>query len=176
MKVCLVGDSGVGKTALAHRMCKDRYDIQETTLGANFHSLEVCTESETVKLSLWDTAGQERYARLTSLYTHGAKVILFCIDSPIFSEFMLSLARHRIDELDSKIFLVITKSDINRSSFHDILEYANLAGYPVFKTSAKTGECVSELISAIAEEFVGFVMPETIILTESPAPASCCGQ
>ena len=61
-KMVLLGDSAVGKSSLALRFAKGRYnDNSESTIGAAFitHTLHIDSETS-VRVELWDTAGQER--------------------------------------------------------------------------------------------------------------------
>ena len=69
-KVVLLGQSGVGKSALVHRLKKGEFlDHLEVTSGAAFvrHTLTLM-DGTFVQLSIWDTAGQERFQSLAPLY------------------------------------------------------------------------------------------------------------
>ena len=69
-KVVLLGQSGVGKSALVHRLKKGEFlDHLEVTCGAAFvkHTLTLM-DGTFVQLSIWDTAGQERFQSLAPLY------------------------------------------------------------------------------------------------------------
>jgi GTPase SAR1 family protein len=63
-KLVLLGESGVGKTALALRFSKDRFNDQfDSTIGAGFFLPTLWVEDEQgqstkMKLEIWDTAGQ----------------------------------------------------------------------------------------------------------------------
>ena len=55
-KVVLLGDSGVGKTALVTRFCSGQFDDNSPpTLGAMFLTKTVVIDQRGVKLQLWDT-------------------------------------------------------------------------------------------------------------------------
>jgi len=62
VKVCVVGDSSVGKSSLSLRFARDVfYDNMLPTLGAGFLSKSVTNiNGEMFKFQIWDTAGQER--------------------------------------------------------------------------------------------------------------------
>lgn len=62
VKVCIVGDSGVGKSSIALRFTQDLfYPSMLPTLGAGFMTRSVSNESgQTHNFQIWDTAGQER--------------------------------------------------------------------------------------------------------------------
>ena len=77
--VVLVGDSGVGKTALARRLQKGLFDpkLCSPSVGVNFETAKP-PSAKGVTLHLWDTAGQERYRSLTRSYYRRADVVLLC--------------------------------------------------------------------------------------------------
>lgn len=61
-KIVLLGESSVGKSSLALRFAKGRYnDNSESTIGAAFitHTLQIDNDTS-VRVELWDTAGQDR--------------------------------------------------------------------------------------------------------------------
>ena len=94
-KVILLGNSGVGKTAIVQRYDKDTFaKTHQATIGASFLSKEVAlvdgaqasefafpsqaskglnkTQAQNVarrvRLQIWDTAGEEKYRAMTSFY------------------------------------------------------------------------------------------------------------
>ena len=65
-KIILLGDSGVGKTAIINRYCKSLFtDNLEPTVGMNFQQKFIEINGDTIKLAIWDTAGQEKFRTLT---------------------------------------------------------------------------------------------------------------
>ena len=58
-KVVIIGDSGVGKTAIMNRYLYDKFDGESMpTIGSSMQSRQVEVPGEgTIKLTLWDTAG-----------------------------------------------------------------------------------------------------------------------
>ena len=64
VKVCVLGNTTVGKTSIAARYVQNTFhqDVNPT-LGAAFMS-RYCTapEGTQYKFQIWDTAGQERWA------------------------------------------------------------------------------------------------------------------
>ena len=60
IKVVIIGDAGVGKTAILQRYVYDNYiEGSSATFSVTFKSKEVEWDSKgtMVKLNLWDTAG-----------------------------------------------------------------------------------------------------------------------
>ena len=73
-KVVLIGDSGVGKTNILSRYVRDEFSIEtKSTVGVEFGSKIVKSNSINIKVQIWDTAGQERYKSITNAYYKGAK-------------------------------------------------------------------------------------------------------
>jgi len=82
LKVLLVGDSGVGKTALYIRYIENRFSEKyQSTLGADFNSKEQeIADGRAVILQIWDTAGQERFQGLGPIFFRGADCLILVYD------------------------------------------------------------------------------------------------
>jgi small GTP-binding protein len=106
--ILMVGDSGVGKTALMLRLCRDKFDAAElrSTVGIDHvkhlyefrpgvappissdtmtsdvwaERLAVLGANQRVELQFWDTAGQERFQSLTSAYYRGGDIVFVVYD------------------------------------------------------------------------------------------------
>ena len=71
-KVLVLGDSGVGKTALIQRFYNNKFSQQfRSTIGADFCKKDVMIDGKRISLQIWDTAGQERYYSLSYAYYRG---------------------------------------------------------------------------------------------------------
>merc|ERR1712055_896335 len=81
LKVVIIGDGAVGKTALMVRYRDGRFpsDYIPTVFEMNAKTVEV--DNEKFELRLWDTAGQEAYEELRKQAYIGADVIIigFCL-------------------------------------------------------------------------------------------------
>ena len=85
-KVILLGDSGVGKSSLVHRLKEGTFTGEVgPTIGCSFctHSVALPDSSGKLSLAIWDTAGQEKYRSFTRQYFRGAAacVVLYDITS-----------------------------------------------------------------------------------------------
>ena len=61
VKVCIIGDTDVGKTSLSTRYCHGEFPENSTpTIGASFLQRRVILDNAEISLQIWDTAGQER--------------------------------------------------------------------------------------------------------------------
>lgn len=83
LKVCVVGDGGVGKTSVVMRYCdgvfRENYIM---TIGSNFavKSLPLPELETYVKLQLWDIAGQAHFSFVRPPFYRGASAIVYVYD------------------------------------------------------------------------------------------------
>jgi len=168
-KLVLLGESAVGKSSLVLRFVKDQFDdYRESTIGAAFLTQTVTLDDHTtVKFEIWDTAGQERYKSLAPMYYRNANCAVVVYD--ITQSSSLEKARTWIRELqrqaDPNIVIALcgNKSDLaarRQVSQEEAKKYAEEEGLMWAETSAKTGEGVTEVFTAIAKK---------LPLTASPA-------
>ena len=68
-KIIVIGESGVGKSALVERLCgrtfKQHYDV---TIGVEFDTKTIQIDDTIIKSHIWDTAGQEQFASIVATY------------------------------------------------------------------------------------------------------------
>lgn len=78
----LLGDSGVGKSSLAARYCKDTFsENHDVTIGGAYMQQVVnLPDTSQVKLHIWDTGGSERFRTMVSLYYRNAQASIVCYD------------------------------------------------------------------------------------------------
>ena len=80
-KLIVIGDSGIGKSCLMHRMCHNEFtDDHEVTVGVEFGSILVKIKDVAFKLQIWDTAGQESFQSITKIFYRGAHGVLLTYD------------------------------------------------------------------------------------------------
>ena len=61
-KLIIIGDSGVGKSCLMHRVTTNEFmEDHEVTVGVEFGTLLLKIDDTRIKLQIWDTAGQENF-------------------------------------------------------------------------------------------------------------------
>merc|ERR1719498_1366298 len=80
-KLLLVGDSGVCKSTLLHRLIDDDYSgSYVSTIGVDLMIKSLEVDGKPVKLQIWDTAGQERFRTITRQFYRGAQGCLLVYD------------------------------------------------------------------------------------------------
>ena len=161
-KVCLVGESAVGKTSLIRRFVLDEFDDKYmTTLGA-----KVSKRTETfggegpeieMDMTIWDIMGAKGFRELLKeAFFHGAQGVIAVAD----------VTRGRtLQELDDWVHSVfgvvgevpviyaINKADRKAEAAfeaRDVEVHANAFGAPYLMTSAKTGENVEKAFGLLA--------------------------
>ncbi|XP_072318874.1 ras-related protein Rab-33B-like [Eucyclogobius newberryi] len=150
-KVLMIGDSGVGKTCLTHRLCAGEFPCRaEATIGVDFRERTVEIDGERIKLQLWDTAGQERFRKsMVQHYYRNVHAVLFIYDVTCPSSFSglsswIEECRQNSMGQDLPRFLVGNKSDLRDPSRADIQvnqqtakSFAKSHRMLFFETSAK---------------------------------------
>eukprot|EP00961_Rhodomonas_salina_P036229 487164-Rhodomonas_salina.2 len=99
-KIVLVGNSGVGKTALVLRFVQDTYrDDYPGTIGGSYLAKQITVDSVPFNLQIWDTAGQERFRSMVRIYYRGASAAILCCDVTDINSFQQ--LPHWVNELKS---------------------------------------------------------------------------
>ncbi|XP_013873935.1 ras-related protein Rab-33B [Austrofundulus limnaeus] len=150
-KVLVIGDSGVGKTCLTHRLCAGEFPRRvEATIGVDFRDRALEIDGEKIKLQLWDTAGQERFRKsMVQHYYRNVHAVLFIYDVTCpasFSGLTAWIEECRQNSLGQEIprFLIGNKSDLRDPTRTDhqvgqdrAMSFAKAHGMIFFETSAK---------------------------------------
>ncbi|KAJ7597345.1 GTP-binding protein RAB5 [Mycena floridula] len=161
-KLVLLGESAVGKSSLVLRFVKDQFDdYRESTIGAAFltQTVTLPDDETTVKFEIWDTAGQERYKSLAPMYYRNANcaVVVYDITQTASLEKARSWIRELQRQADPSIIIALcgNKSDLaarRQVTEEEAKKYADEEGLMWGETSAKTGEGVAEIFTAIAKK------------------------
>ncbi|OHT13181.1 Ras-related protein RABH1c [Tritrichomonas foetus] len=166
IKVVLIGDSSVGKTAIFQRLEGDIFvEDHVPTVGGGFTKYQIKPESDdSVKsgkiyeLGIWDTAGQERFRNVIPMYFQRASFILIIYDvtSPDSFEHVTEWADMARDKAPSNaiIYLIGNKIDLTEKrviGFEQAQELGERIGAAfVCETSAKSGFGIDVFINDIA--------------------------
>jgi len=164
----------------------DFQENKEPTIGAAFLTQKCNLPTRTIKFEIWDTAGQERFASLAPMYYRNAQAALVVYDITKASSltkaqhWVAELQRQAspgivIALVGNKLDLVnpaggsseggaegdedaeeADEGDARKVPVKTAKAYAEEEGLLFFETSAKTGERVAEVFTAIAN-----AIPET---------------
>ena len=151
-KFLMIGDTGVGKTSLVHRLCLNEFkESIESTIGLEYMIYKLLISDTKIQLQIWDTAGQEQYRSLGRSYYRDALGVLI-----VFS-FNDQKSVDRLDEWISdaknychpcvRILLVGNKIDLEEDrvvSKSEIEAFAKKRKLEYIETSAKININVQE--------------------------------
>ncbi|XP_065065140.1 ras-related protein Rab-22A-like [Rhopilema esculentum] len=188
-KVCLLGDSGVGKSSLVLRFVSDRFDPkQSATIGASFMSKTIGIDDQTVKFQIWDTAGQERYQALAPMYYRGAAAAIVVYD--ITNEASFNCVKKWVKELnqfgpkDIVIAIAANKKDLESNREvprEEGQQYAEGIDALFVETSALTAENVDTIFVNIGRKlplettrYPYQTMPRRDLYESDRRPSACC--
>ncbi|MFX0092304.1 MAG: Rab family GTPase [Candidatus Hodarchaeota archaeon] len=147
-KIIVIGNTGVGKTALLRRFIEDSFSPSSSiTLGVDVLTTNIRVNGDLVRLQCCDVAGVNYFSRFRPTYYRGAKGALLVFDisrSTTVEELDLWLRELKINITeDIPIVLVGNKVDFvddERETFKEQLETFiehNRLGF--YEASAKTG-------------------------------------
>jgi small GTP-binding protein len=157
-KVCLLGDSAVGKTSLLNKYVTNSKLLEScSTVGVAFiekqmvyHALN--GEQRSFQCQFWDTAGQERFNAIvpTSVRNSDLCIIAFSlVDLASFNNIKRWIETLYRTAPNCDIILVGCKLDLFTSAqYIDVPAF--YPNYRYFQTSAMTGEGINEVFSHIA--------------------------
>lgn len=158
VKVCLLGESGVGKSSIVCRFVYDSFKpSMDTTIGASFMTKTLEVEGRVFKFQIWDTAGQEKYRALAPMYYRGAAAAIVVFD--ITREQSFQTLRMWINELKKhgppNMVLAIAGNKNDLEDLREVpsrmaQEHADSHGAIYIETSAKTAINVSALFVEIS--------------------------
>ena len=152
-KIVLLGDSAVGKTALARRFVDDDFlEKYRPTIAAKPWKKKINRSGEDINLAIWDIAGHTLQLH-PAFYSGAHGAILVCDLTNKSSVDSLS-QWHNV--LLNKVGIVpvmvlANKSDLNLE--YD-LDYIKKFGYDAVKVSAKTGEGLEPVFEELVDMLI----------------------
>jgi small GTP-binding protein len=162
-KVILIGDWGVGKSSILHRVINDEFPSHSSTVGIEFMQKVIDLHKKKLILQVWDTAGQDRFNSITSTYYRSAVGALLVYD--VTNRESFASLDTWIEELKSKtsenIVLMILGNKIDLGTartvtFDEGFDYAKANSCLFSEVSALynigISDCVDEMIWKIFEE------------------------
>ncbi|XP_023220728.1 ras-related protein Rab-22A-like [Centruroides sculpturatus] len=186
IKICLLGDSGVGKSSIVRRFVNNTFNpTSESTIGASFMTKNVVLDGFTFKFNIWDTAGQERYRALAPMYYRGAGASIIVYDITQNCTFAAVKSWVRELQLHGPPSIILTiagnKCDLDDKRevpYNVAKKYAEEIGAIFIETSALTAVNISEAFEEITKRLPRNNEPQapnhTIHLKKEKVKKKCC--
>ena len=160
IKVCVIGDTDVGKSSLTKRYIDGKMPDNSTpTIGASFLQKRVKVGAAEVSLQIWDTAGQERFRSMAPMYYKQAKAAVCVFDVTNEESFhrISSWLRDLKQHADPNVVVCIAGNKCDKGASFDLAECSKFADSneaKFFPTSALSGEGVEEMFTHLSEKIV----------------------
>jgi Ras-related protein Rab-1A len=162
LKIIIIGDSGIGKSAILFRFADDIYnDNYISTIGVDFKIKTIFINGKMIKLQIWDTAGQERFRTITTSYYRGSHMIFLCYDITDRESFTnLDMWLSEIKNLASgnvRVIVCGTKLDLahkRQVSKQEGQTFADTHRFDYYETSAKQNKNIEELFEKSSEKML----------------------
>ena len=158
-KLLFLGETDVGKTSLLLRYADDIFENSLPTVGIDVKYKYLTYDDKKIRLDIWDTAGQERFRGIAQNYFRGANGIIFVFD--ITNKESFNKLRIWLSDVKPKInpgtVMVVAENKIDleekREVSKDLIEeFGEKNEIEIFRTSARTGEGVSEMIGSLVSK------------------------
>ncbi|MFX1390094.1 MAG: Rab family GTPase [Promethearchaeota archaeon] len=161
-KICVFGDSGVGKSTLVDRYLTDTFhDNIRSTLGATINIKIVKIKHGKITLQIWDFGGEEKFRFIFPSYAAGssAGIYLFDLTNPeSLTNISNWLTIYRRASRNAVTLLVGSKLDLEvervyrRGESLNLMKLYNFDNY--IECSSKTGENISLLFRTVISEIL----------------------
>ena len=160
-KICMLGAFAVGKTSLVARYVKSVFSEKYlTTVGVKVDKKDVVVDDRTVSLMLWDINGQDDYQAVQQSYLRGTSGYLLVVDGTRRATLETVAKLQQVVESVAgavPFVVVLNKADLSQEWQVDERGLMKIAdrGWPIVRTSAKTGEGVEETFAKLTRAMLG---------------------
>ena len=158
-RICLLGDSSVGKTSLLTRYSEGKIiEKYNSTIGVDFKVVTLKLNDVISKVHIWDTAGQERFKSIAINYFRNSHGFIFVYDISNRESFEnlnnwieLAFSNNQNSIIN---FLIGNKSDLrNKINIPDLKDFSQKYCFDEVKISIKDSIGVSSLLKKFGEIF-----------------------
>ena len=163
-RICVIGDSSVGKTSLLTRYCDNVFkENYNSTIGVDFRVVSLKCKNISAKVHIWDTAGQERFKSISINYFRACHGFMFIYDITSKESFTnvnkwmeLAFSNNRMSVAN---FLVGNKKDLEEKrevSVEEAKELAYLKKLLYLETSAKNNSNVEKAFEYMSYKLIEY--------------------
>ncbi|MFX1534417.1 MAG: Rab family GTPase [Promethearchaeota archaeon] len=161
VKICLLGDQAVGKTALCDRFINRSFKNEyKRTLGVEVYKKTIDLDEYTVEVNLWDFSGQAIFSRIRPAFYHEAMGALVVFDIACLSSFVnIPNWLKEADENNPNTEMILISNKMDLEDLRDVSEessgsFSKSQEIKLFPTSAKTGKGVDEAFFHIIRKII----------------------
>jgi Ras-related protein Rab-2A len=157
LKCIIVGDGGVGKTALSVRYTEGKFrDDYKMTIGVDFSTKVLNVDDKNVKFQIWDTGGQEQFSYVRPMYYTGSSSGFIVFDKTNRQSFynIGKWFKEVYDQVGQiPLILIGNKIDLpdQQVSMEEAKALADKYNTLYFETSAKSGESVESVFNTLVK-------------------------
>ncbi|KAG2200918.1 hypothetical protein INT47_003153 [Mucor saturninus] len=164
LKIIILGNSGVGKTALINRYTKNKFVPQaNVSIGSDFLCKLLTVNDQLLNLQIWDTFGQEKHNALSGAYYRNADCCILVCDlndkssSDMLNQWYATLIGSTCEKSAGPIPIVVVgnKIDVDLKKRRVTMDHIMKSfddNTPCYETSAKDSINVDELFFIVAKK------------------------
>lgn len=156
IKVAVLGDTSVGKTAMIHRLSTGVFRAtHESTICMDFCTHIATRDSKTYKIQIWDTAGQERFRSIVKTYFRSCNIAILCFSLDDNESFLnLDMWRELVLKSNPTVSFILVgmKGDVKwKIKSEDAELWATGHGITYHTISSKEGTGLDGLVDTIID-------------------------
>ncbi len=161
IKLCIVGEAGVGKTQLLKTLVGSSETIKQEEYGQNITSKEMVIDNTPYNITLWDLPAQQRFASIRKNYYLGCNAIIVVFDLTRRSSFtsLHKWIKEVAEALNYIPMIVFFGSKKDLDDYHEISEeeIASIAkkfDIDYYLLSLKSNEELEEILKKVILKIV----------------------
>ncbi|CAL1544740.1 unnamed protein product [Lymnaea stagnalis] len=170
LKLCVLGDLGVGKTSLSTRFVTDQFvsRYKPSYQACHFHKY-LHTPDNSVYLQIWDTSGTERFRSVSPHLlrdAHGALLVYDITNMNTFTSLQQYWTQWILAHVPENFRLILVGNKLDKEALRQIdtrraKKFATENAMLFYETSAKTGENV-DLVFLDGANLLGDVLENSL--------------
>lgn len=155
-KICMLGSFAVGKTSLVSQYVSSMFsDKYLSTVGVKVDKKITAVDGQSVTLVLWDLYGEDGFQSVQKSYLRGASGYILVVDGTRFDTFAAARYLQKMAATvvgKAPFVLALNKADLAATWQVDERALIKVAdeGWPIVRTSAKTGLGVDTMFEQLA--------------------------
>ncbi len=167
LKLCMLGDGGVGKSTFVERLVTGQFNNRtKMTIGIDFQLITMLLGELKLDIAVWDLGGESQFRFILPTYISGADgaLLLFDLSRSSTMDNLVEWADiwRKNTEAGIPLYLIGAKVDRINPNLETIIETTvfqlkqKLNINKHFLTSSKTGVMIGDVITSMAKDIVEF--------------------